>query len=163
LGDKVADEDIAAMYRVLLIVLGFGSLNVAAQYDVGISAGSFLQVINEPVLQPVAAPWYVGLFYRERTALRTNIGMDVALVRAAYAGQWVDASRAGGYAADVDRLAVMYLQLSPLFDVAIGENLVFRFGPQIGWKLDERISATRRVWRIGEDERTERIEGLGSE
>ncbi len=118
-----------------------------AQYDIGISGGTFMQSFKKSWFQGHQIPWSVSLSYRERVAQHTDLGFDLNFVNARFSGGWFDGALGGGSSMSASNVDLQYVQISPYLDVLMEPkgNVVIRFGPQLGLNLSEKITMIRRT------------------
>lgn len=129
-----------SLLTVLALVYG-GPLR--AQYELGAAVGGYrYSVVARESDQRATASFNnipspgltFAVFYRERCAPRTNLGIELQITRKSFNAQVFDGSRAGstGIEARVD-LYLMHLDITPEIRLNGAGNAVFRFGPQFGF------------------------------
>lgn len=131
-----------------LFILNTGS--TVAQYDLGLSAGAFTQSFKRGWFSDGPWSWSASLHYRERVGSHTDLGFDLNGMYARFSGSWWNGSLGSSRTMNADHVELLFLQISPYLDVRMDPNAraVFRFGPQLGIKLSERLSGSRSVRTI---------------
>ncbi len=108
-----------------------------AQYDLGVSFGIYELYFRNIALIPEGRQWSAAMFYRERVASHTDLGVELLLVDRRLGGTWSTGEPRIYH--DVQELWMQHLYVAPTVDVRMGRkgNNVVRFGPQFGLKLFE--------------------------
>ncbi len=136
-------------YVAIILCLIIASCSLA-QYDLGLSAGTFRHIFKYETIHDLDRSWIVSLSYRERVAQHTDLGFDASLFNSNLTGNWSNGGMSYTNSISAQRLDLTYLQFSPYLDVRMDRNAVavVRFGPQLGFKVTERITGRATSWSI---------------
>lgn len=151
---KRTRRSIGCLLRAIILALAFlPILSGSAQYDIGLSVGSFLEWTHVRrsndrdfvSLQRIGIPPFTAsLHFREQIGNKGDIGFELQFVRRAFHIEY-GFNALGGYnntEGDVV-LNILYLTIAPQFKLNRSGTAVFRFGPMIGKKLGGRFVGER--------------------